>query len=49
MNSQWKELCKEIEEEVLEKYGVEEGTRGAHEGSGDEYVVVSRRKFATDM
>ena len=27
VNNQWRELCKEIEEEAMEKYGVAEGKR----------------------
>ena len=35
-NDQWKELCKDIEEEVLEKYGVEENKSGVYKGRVEE-------------
>ena len=34
MNSQWKDMCNEIEEVVFEKYGVEEGKRRVFKAEG---------------
>ena len=36
MNNLWKELCKEIDGQVLKKYEVERGKRGVQRGRGDE-------------
>ena len=33
----WKELCGTMAEEVLEKYEVDEATKGAHQGRGESF------------
>ena len=42
----WKELCGQMEEEVLEKYKVEEDKKGAYKGRGEpgEWRIVKKEK-----
>ena len=42
MDIQGKDLCKEMEEEVLNTYKIEEGKRGCFQGTGDEPEVYEK-------
>ena len=45
-NELWKELCGKMEEEVLEKYKVEEGKEDAYKGRGEplKWPIVNKEK-----
>ena len=48
MNDLWKELCEKMEEEVREKYKVEESKNSAYEGrdfSLDWRIAVQEKKY----